>query len=353
MATAKKTKAGNWRILVYDYTDENGKKVRKSFTAPTKAEVEYIASQWVHNEKGKEKNKPLTVGDVIDQYIEKCKSLDLSPTTIHNYEVYRENGFKNLMSINVDDLTDEICQNAIDEERERPKGQCKGFVSAKTVRNEWGLIAASLKKICKKSFDVSLPKSQRTFKELPTPEQVMEMIKGTSIELPCLLSMWLSFSLSEIRGFKCSSIRNGCIYVDQVLVDVDNIAVIKENAKTATRKRKQSLPPYIMELINNTESYQNFVKTEIDGLLIPLTRHQIYNKFQRLCEKNDIQMTFHDLRHMFASIMLTRLQIPEKVVQDEGGWSTDHVMKTVYSNTFSDSRMIADKMRDDYFKSLI
>ena len=56
---------------------------------------------------------------------------------------------------------------------------------------------------------------------------------------------------------------------------------------------------------------------------------------------------------MFASVMLTKLNIPEKVVQDEGGWSTPYVMKKVYSNTFSDSRKDADKLRDKYFEGLI
>ena len=32
-------------------------------------------------------------------------------------------------------------------------------------------------------------------KELPTAEQVMNMIRGTDIELPCLWGMWLSLRI--------------------------------------------------------------------------------------------------------------------------------------------------------------
>lgn len=165
--------------------------------------------------------------------------------------------------------------------------------------------------------------------------------------------MWLSFSMSEIRGFKCSSIRDGYIYVDQVIVDVDGLATEKKDAKVDSRNRRQAVPRYIMDLINQQESYKKYHETGTDGPLIPLNQRQIYKPFVRLMAKHGIHMTFHDLRHMFASVMLTKLNIPEKVVQDEGGWSTPHVMKQVYSNTFSDSRKNADLIRDAYFENLL
>ena len=39
-------------------------------------------------------------------------------------------------------------------------------------------------------------------KELPTAEQVMNMVCGTDIELPCLLTMWLSLRMGEVRGLQ-------------------------------------------------------------------------------------------------------------------------------------------------------
>ena len=44
MAKAKKLKSGNYRVLVPDYKDENGKWHYKSFTAKTKKEAEYMAT---------------------------------------------------------------------------------------------------------------------------------------------------------------------------------------------------------------------------------------------------------------------------------------------------------------------
>lgn len=349
MAKAKKLPSGSWRVQVYDYTDQDGKKHYRSYTAPTKAEVEYMAALFKKDRP--HKADPITVGEAIDRYIE--LSPMLSPTTLARYKNVREHGFPGLMDKAVDELNDEAMQNAINMESRRLNERTNKPLSPKTIKNEYGVISSALRTVCNRSFNVRLPKAQRKPKELPPPEAIISLLKGTSIELPCLLAMWLSFSLSEIRGFKCSSIRGGYIYVDQVLVDVENLPVEKRDAKVDSRNRRQAIPDYIMELIQEQETWQNYTLTGQDGPLIPLNRHQIYNRYKRIMEKNGLDISFHDLRHMFASIMLTKLQIPEKVVQEEGGWATPHVMKAVYSNTFTDSRRTADAIRDDFFQGML
>ncbi len=354
MAKAKKLPSGSWRIQVYDYKDTDGKIHRRSFTAATKAEAEYMAADFVKNHKGKAKIEAerITVRKVLKRYIE--LSAMLSPSTISGIEKTERNAFPHLMDMDVTELTDEIVQEAINQEARRAKKRKLGSViSAKTVKNEWGNISAALYAVCKIRFNVRLPKVQRQHKDLPIPELLFSILKGSSIELPCLLAMWLSFTMSEIRGFMCSSIRGGYIYVEQVIVDVDGLPVLKTAAKTNSRVRKQAIPEYIMKLIEESESYKEYITTGIDRPLIPLNHRQIYGRYKRLMSKHGIFITFHDLRHMFASIMLTRLNIPEKVVQVEGGWATDSVMKSVYSNTFTDSRSAADKIRDEYFNNML
>ena len=352
MAKAKKLPSGNWRVQVYDYTDESGRKHYESVTADTKAEAEYKAALFKKDKKVHKKPKTeLTVGQAVDRYIELSQTL--SPTTVQRYENMRKYGFPDLMDVKASKLTDELIQFEINKEAKRKSIQSGKQISAKTVTNEWGLISSALRSICGLSFSVRLPKKQKIHKELPDPKVIIDMIKGTDIELPCLLAMWLSFSMSEIRGFKCSSIRNGRLYVDQVRVSVGGAPTEKENAKVETRKRAQSIPDHIMDLIKAQENYKEYKRTSKDSFLITLNQNEIYNRFKKLTKAEGIDMTFHDLRHMFASIMLTKLQIPEKVVQDEGGWSTPHIMKSVYSNTFTDSRIVADKIRDDFFKGLL
>ena len=63
MASARKLKSGNWRIEVFVRTDENGKKIRKSFTAPTRWEAEKLADEFV--KAGKNKLPEFTVGEAV------------------------------------------------------------------------------------------------------------------------------------------------------------------------------------------------------------------------------------------------------------------------------------------------
>ena len=63
-------------------------------------------------------------------------------------------------------------------------------------------------------------------------------------------------------------------------------------------------------------------------------------------------MTFHDLRHLNASVMHA-LNIPDKYAMERGGWETDHIMKTVYQETLSEERRKVDEVIDGYFKEVI
>ena len=63
-------------------------------------------------------------------------------------------------------------------------------------------------------------------------------------------------------------------------------------------------------------------------------------------------MTFHDLRHLNASVMLM-LGVPDKYAIERGGWSTEYVLKNVYQQTFSSERQRIDNLIDDYFSSIV
>ena len=146
--------------------------------------------------------------------------------------------------------------------------------------------------------------------------------------------------------------QDGCIYIDQVRVYTDTGWVEKNIAKNSTRNRVQQIPDYLMELIEQNDAYIRHIKTGCDGYLFPQTRSALYNAWKRISAKHGIDISFHDLRHMSASIMLL-LGVPEKYAQERGGWATAHVMKTVYQHTFSQERLAVDHIIDDYFaKSL-
>lgn len=349
MAKAKKLPSGQWRTLVFDCFElmPCGSKKRKyeSFTADTKKESEYLAAEFSLNKKKREKTIEWTVGEALDAYIKSSDSV-LSITTLNRYRTSRKNAFQGLMNLKIKSLNDSIMQTHINNELKRKPNNKKGQVSPNTVCNDYGLILSAIRRYAPEMhFNVRLPQKETKIKQLITPDVLLGAFKDTDIELPALIAMWLSFSLSEIRGLKWTSIIGDTIQIDQVVVTVGRESVEKKNAKNNTRKRVHKIPDYIFNLLNATEHTSEYI--------VPMTGAAIYKSFQRILKANNLpHMTFHDLRHVNASVMHL-LNIPDKYAQERGGWKTDHIMKSVYTHTFSDERLVVDSKIDQYFNSML
>ena len=103
------------------------------------------------------------------------------------------------------------------------------------------------------------------------------------------------------------------------------------------------MPGRIQELIN-----------EVDGdVIVDLSPKALLYRFRKQMKLHGIEeMTFHDLRHVNASLM-AMLRIPDKYAQERGGWKTDHIMKSVYTETFSEERQRVDNLIDAYFENIL
>ena len=88
------------------------------------------------------------------------------------------------------------------------------------------------------------------------------------------------------------------------------------------------------------------------NFIVQMEYQTLRSKFNKLLEEKGYHMTFHDLRHLSASVMLM-LNIPDKYAMERGGWSTNSTLKSVYQHTFSEERKQVDKKIDDYFNGLV
>lgn len=290
----------------------------------------------------------LTLREAIDKYIDSCDNL-LSPTTIQNYRKIQRNSFSMLMDVRIGSITTEILKEAVNKESKRPSRKSSKHirpVSAKTVIDAYGFISAVLRQFRPElNTSVKLPAKISKIKEILEPDIIFSIIQNepTEFKLAVSLAMWLSFTKSEIRGLKRDSIHNGHLQIDQVIVDVDNRPLEKKQAKTFSRTRKHKIPTYIQSLIDQLPPDQEY--------LVPLSGHQLYKRWVKLLKRNNLpHMTFHDLRHVNASVMAL-LQIPDKYAMERGGWKTDSTMKGVYTHTFSKARKDVDETIDSYFES--
>lgn len=330
MPKAKKLPSGNWRVQA----SCNGE--RRSFTAPTKKEAELLALEF-QNGKKTAPTDARTVGECIDDYIDSKENV-LSPTTIDSYRRHKRNDLVELCDIPLKKLTPLAVQKHIN--------RLSLIKSPKTVSTAHGLLASALKIYAPEIvLNTTLPTKQKKIKQLPTVEELLPVIIGSEIELPCLLALWCGLRMSEIRGLKKTDIKDGILHIHDTVVTVDGKHIRKKSTKTYDSTRLIRLPEHLQLLITALPESQEEITL--------LTGQAIYKRFSRLLEHNDIQhMTFHDLRHLNASTMLA-LGVPDKYAMERGGWSSPNIMKSVYQHTFTDARQKFDDIINDYFQNAI
>ena len=332
---AEQLPSGSWRCRVYDPIT----KKYKSFTTKVKGKrgkqlVEAEANAWAAGRKPKPiQEKPF--GECIDDYIE-LKSNILSPTTLDKYRNIRTNQLSaDFLSIVMDDMDGVAIQTEIN--------RLAAIYAPKTVINAHGLISATISAYYPQLvYKVTLPKKQKRFRDLPTAEEIIRIFKGADMELLVLLGMWQGFRASEIRGLRKSDFRDGVLTINRVIVTVRGEHIEKSNAKTVNSRRRLRVPAIIQQMVDELPG--DYITTR-SGVAIS-------KAFKRkMIAAGYDGVTFHDLRHLNASVMLM-LGVPDKYAMERGGWSTTSTLKSVYQETFSDERRAVDIRIDDYFTDL-
>ena len=338
---AKKLPSGNYRVQVVAGYDLNGKRIVKSFTAEEEWKALKMATDYINNNGMSVDDKNLTLQMAMSRYIESRKNI-IEETTVSAYKQVLNHRFKMLMNMKLTELKPIFIQQALNYEAQN--------VSAKTIKNSYALLKSVLKMY---GADVDLrnivlPKLVKRKRELPSFETLYPLFKGTSVELPVLLASWLSLRIGEVIGLQFRDIdkKKRTIELKRSIIKTDDGYKVREGLKTEKSQRVLALPDYIYNLIE-----QQPHEKETD-FIVPLTRKIVYGRFKKIVLQNGIDMTFHDLRHLNASIMLM-LGVPDKYAMERGGWSTDNILKSVYQETFSSERKRVDKMVDGYFNEII
>lgn len=339
MATAKKTPSGKWRVQIFLGNNKDGKKTKKSITASTKRDAEKLAEDFLRKMEQAEAEKQITtVRQAVRNYIDIKRNI-LSPATIHGYETILDNRLQSVMKIDIYKLDSIAMQRAINEDA--------AVRSPKSIREARNLIVTALKMHgVKLDLNVTLPAKVPKLKDLPTAAQVIHMIRGTDIELPCMLALWLSLRMSEVRGLQFGDYKDGVLTIRRSKLYIGGEDVVREVNKTYNSTRRLVVPEYLSKLIEAVphESEEDFI--------VPVNYQIIRKHLRKLAKENGYTLTFHDLRHLNASIMLM-LGVPDKYAMERGGWSTTDTLKAVYQHTFSDERKHVDELIDGFFDDIL
>ena len=332
MATAKKLPSGNYRVLLYIGKDADGKRKYKSFTGPSKKDVEYQAA--AYSLKTQREAANMTVGEAMDKYIE-SKDTVLSPSTVREYKRSRARDLQNVMNIPLSKLTQEMIQKEINREAKTH--------SPKSVRNMHGLLSATLDAYLPEfRLKTTLPQKTKPKIYVPTDgdiKVIMEAARETDLYVPILLAAFGSLRRSEICGLDKTDTEDNPIHVCNAMVQDDNGDWVIKPPKSYAGDRLVKFPEAIFK--------------EIKGWAPNFNPNHITNGFKRLLAKNGIpHFKFHSLRHYHTSI-LPALGIPDQYIMERSGWSSDAPLKQVYRHTLSDKTQETNKVVFDHFEGLM
>jgi len=336
--------SGNWRIQVR-YTDKDGNGKRRSITASSEWEVLKLADDFRRGVL--EETTHITVKQAIEDYID-CRRPTRSPATIRGYECILKTRLQTIMKKEIHDLKKSDINRAIGVDTQNG-------LSYKSIKEAVALLKSALSE---KDVDIPplnkyvLPPKSAEKEDLPDLESVLNVIVGSSVELPCMLSLLCGgMRISEVRGLQYRDITTDAngdhfIFINRARLSISGIDHMRDCNKTEKSTRRVPLPEYLYDIIKHKphESPDDFIVDE--------KYNAIKQRYDRLMKKNGIHMTFHELRAQFATTMNT-LGIDKMILKKMGGWSNSQVLDRVYIRTPKQAIVDSMKIYDDYIFSII
>ena len=339
MAKATKQKSGNWRCVA-SYTDEKGAYKQKVFTAPSKKEAEFLASQFKLKYKHDNKTENKSVGKLIDEYIRNNSSL-LSPSTIRGYETLRKTALQDIISKPVGSLEHKDYQQAINNYAKTHK--------PKTVQNAHALFATVLKE--NKIYiteNTNLPQKEKKEIAIPTQEELSSFLSYLETNCPrlyllCLFSACCGLRPSETIALTWGDINNRTLSITKAKVrDSDGQYQVKP-PKTTAGTRKLEMPDKLYNALPPRGEDSESVINDSPKALASL--------YKRVSKKVGFNYNFYALRHYYASILLLE-GVPNKYAMERMGHATDNMLKNVYQHTFRSKQEEIDKTINAAFNKL-
>lgn len=334
---ATKLPSGNWRCRAYD----NKTKKCKSFTAPTKKEAEYLAAEWLNGKNQKRSLSCETVAQCVRNYIESKENI-LSPSSIRGYLIMLNNSINEIENININDLTERDLQSWVNSNASRYK--------PKSVKSQYGLVTAALRqaKIMLDFNSVLLPRIPKSEKKIPNEKEIaliLEMVEGTSVELPVTIAVTLGLRQSEIAALKWSDYDGQVLDIHAAVVpDKHSKFVYKNTTKSQASTRKIEVDGILKERLDRAEHTGEFIS--------PMLPSSVLRKFNHLCDKNGLpRYTMHEQRHGNASMMLA-MGVPDKYAMKRLGQSSPSMVKEIYQHLYEDKEKEVAKTMSATYENL-
>ena len=200
--------------------------------------------------------------------------------------------------------------------------------SPKSVRNLSGFISAVLRFHGVRLESPTLPMKEKKAVYIPTFEevkQIFDYLEGSPYLVPIMLSA-NGLRKSEVCALTLEDLDGTTLHINKALVQGSDGWVVK-STKTTDSTRDIEIPQQLADMIREQGfAYQGYP-------------NQIYKALIRAQDALGIpHFSLHKMRHFYASYLHSK-GIPDKNIQDGGGWKTGAVMKTVYQHAMEQEKI--------------
>lgn len=343
MAKAKKLPSGNWRVLLYVGVDENGKRQYESITAPTESEANLLAARRKYElERGISHDRTpeeMTVEEAIEKYIADRDEI-MSPKTVRESRGYLRNHLKTIKKIKIKKLTESQIQSEINREART--------LAPKTIANIYGLFYAAIRAAVPEiHYNIKLPQRQKKEMHIPTNSELQILLKaveGKPLEIPVLLAATCGMRRGEICALdlnKDIDYNKFKIKITKAVSQNENNEWVTKQPKTTSSTREIDCPEWVIDKLKAARDSGYKIKNPA----------RISNTFATLCDRLHLDIRFHDLRHYYASLMLS-LGVPDKYAMQRMGHATPNMLKNVYQHLMDDKNEEVTEQINRYFETV-
>ena len=324
-------------IRYESFTDQDPDKARLA-AAEFRMRVKRLLAQGIPVEDIPRDDVPakpkLTVGYYLEQYLDTCRAVGLSPSTILEYKRTINRAYSSLSGIPASALTVSAMQAYVNE-RART-------VSAKTIRNELGILISALATV-RPDLSVrqlKLPKQKRAEMKIPTDaelQQILDASRGTPLYLPVVLASMMGLRRSEILALTWADVdlRRKTMHIHGAMVMGED-GLVAKGPKTAAGDRILPIPSSLMPVLKAERTLNPHLST--------LTPDALTARWIVVMKSLGLPYRFHDLRHYHASAMIA-VGAPDKYICADMGHASMDMVRRVYGHVMEDrEREINDAM---------
>ena len=377
-----KRKDGRWQAsILVGYDPKTGKQKRKYFYGRTRKEVQRKLNEIIPEVQAGTYREPanITVAEWFTTWLNVYMKPSLRPTTWESYR-YQVEGhiIPALGHLRLAQLQTAHIQRLYNDKLQGGRLDGKpGGLSPKSVRYIHTVIHSCLEQARKESMitinpagAVRLPKLEKPeIKYLGTAEAAIFLAMAR--ESKHFAAFYLALSTGMRRGellalrWKDIDFEAEQLTVNQGLVRISGKGLVFQEPKTALSNRVISLAPAVAQVLKEHREQQTdgrimagaAYNSELDLVFSnelgePICPRAFTRVFERLVKKAGLNVTFHGLRHTFATLALQE-GVDVKTIQETLGHHSAAFTMDVYSNVTAKMRREAADRVSNLLASLI